>query len=160
MRCQQQWVIHVEASMLFCVFSIFTTSPSHFHSVNFSLTLYVTPARPRLNDCLICSFMLSENCAGPSVGSLFWSRVPDRKENGGLNGKRRRKQTSFISNWRQRSKDWGEPGVEEELEATGFSSASLRWESEKLTEKTHSRLQNTFYRTKGTVPGSDWCLQQ
>lgn len=93
-------------------------------------------------------------------GSLLWSRVPDRKEKGGLNGKRRRKQTSFFSNWRQRSKDWGEPGVEEELEATGFSSASLRWESEKCTEKTHSRLPNTFHHTKGTVPGSHWCLRQ
>lgn len=156
MRCQQQRVIHVEASMLFCVLSIFTTSPSHFHSVNFSLTLYLTPAWPRLTDCLICSFMLSENCAGPSVGHCFGAECLTGRRKGALMGREENETKLFHfqldAKMLRLRRTWGSGGIR--------SSATLRWESEKCTEKTHSRLPNTFHRTKRTVPGSDWWLQQ
>lgn len=69
----------------------------------------------------------------PVCGSLLWGWMPDRKEKGSHNGKRRKKQGTFLSNWRQRNRDCRAHGVEEELEAMGFSSASLRREWEKST---------------------------
>lgn len=96
-----------------------------------------------------------------SVGHCFEAECLTGRRKEAIMGRGGKKWSAFISNWRQKNRNCRADGVEEELEAMGFSSASLRWESEKNTQKTHSRFPNTFHHTKRTAPGSNgWLLQQ
>lgn len=122
----------------------FLQHPYHAFSVNSSLTLCVTPAQPPPWRTTLFALSCWWKFCSPLCGSLLWGWMPDRIEEGGHNRTRGKKWNSFVSNWRQRNRDWREHRVGEQVEATAFSSARLRWESEKCTRENTQQVPKHF----------------